>query len=281
MAVRVAADQQPLTVDNGDYRNRLGVPVVDVAAGRRHPAHGPGALVEGVVAVARRSLRAPTAVDHVQDDLVLVDDRGSGTAAVALEAAVLLLERARPDDLAVAVEAEEEAADELGVDVAGLRVPGERGPAHPVHRHGSQVEVVAVLPDRLAGFGVEGRDHRLLVDAGSGPAVDVDPAAHHDGRRAGDEVLPPDQVLAVRTPGVDQAGRGRVTVLVGTPPGGPFIRLGRQGGEARGQDPERREALAHAGWFRGLVAGGGPDRVAHTVQSPDRSTQWPAVAGRQ
>ena len=175
---------------------------------------------------------------------VLVDQRRCGSPAVALAAAVLLLERVRPHRLAVAIETHQQPAHHLVVDVAGLGIAGRRGPAHAVERHRGQVEVEAALPDRLAGLGVEGRDHRLAVDPFAHSPVDVDPAVHdHRGRAAG-EVAPPDQVLALRAPTVRQALLRRDPVLARAAPGGPFLGCrgsGNQRAEHRCAEREESE----------------------------------------
>ena len=185
----------------------------DEATRRRLPDHVATALVEGVVAVARRTLGTPAAVDHVDDNEPLVDDRRGRTTSIALEAAELLLEGTGPDSVAVTVEAEEGAVDQLGVNVPGLQISGERRPAHAVVRHRCEVEGEATLPYPFAALSVVRRNHGLTVNALTGATVDVDLSVHHHGGRPTDEVLTPDQVLTVGTPAVDQPSLVGDTIL--------------------------------------------------------------------
>ena len=119
-------------------RHRLGIHVGDVAARRRNPHQLAAALVEGHVAVARRTgVVAPQPADHRQDDAILIEDRRGSPAAVTGGAAELLRQTPAPDDAAVPVE-----HVQVAVDVHGVQVPGLGSPVtlpHPTRLNGTVV----------------------------------------------------------------------------------------------------------------------------------------------
>src|SRR5262249_44084019 len=98
-AIRSAADEQPLVVDDRDDGCGI-IAVLDLAAGFAPPADGAGFLVKGDEAVAAAGLFAPASVDHAEDEQVAVNDRAGDAAAVAADPAVFLGHRMRPENLA-------------------------------------------------------------------------------------------------------------------------------------------------------------------------------------
>src|SRR5262249_6595286 len=115
-AVAAATDEQPLAGDLGDHGSRI-ISVLGRQTGLAPPADVAGALVKGHEAIGAAGVFAPAGVEHAHNHQVPIDDRTGDAAAVARDAAVLLGERMLPQDLAVFVEAEEEALHAVGVDV--------------------------------------------------------------------------------------------------------------------------------------------------------------------
>src|SRR5262249_53930672 len=97
------------------------------------------------------------------------------------------------------------------------------------------------LPEHLAGAGVEAHDALLLVDALADLVVDVDPAVHHDGRRAAAVGLLPQEIvglLLVVRPRRRQLSVGRDAVVHWAAPARP-LRAEQRGNE--NTRTERRE----------------------------------------
>src|SRR6202011_956160 len=93
------------------------------------PHHFPRQLVHGQEATAALALIAPARVEHADDDEIVGHERTGDAAAVAANAPVFFGERALPKDLAVAVETEKGPLRALDVDIAGLGIAREVGPA--------------------------------------------------------------------------------------------------------------------------------------------------------
>ena len=127
-----------------------------------HQTTSPVFLSKATKRVPPMRLVAPAGVEHADDDQVAVDDGAGDAAAVAADPAVLLGQRMLPEHLAVLVEAEEQALGAVGVDVAGLRIAGQVGPAEAVADDVGEEDVELVLPEHLAVVGVEAHDPFLL-----------------------------------------------------------------------------------------------------------------------
>ena len=180
--VGVSGNQQPLAVNDGDDGDGVGG-IERAAAGLRDPDLFSRLLIEGKVAVRAARLVPPSGAQITEDDQVFVHHRRMRPSAVAGDAPVLLGERPLPDDLAVLVEAEEDAADAVRVDVAGLRVGGEARPADAVPRNVGKEDVEAVLPEDLAGLGIQADDALMVVELLlSAQRDDVDPPVQHHRR---------------------------------------------------------------------------------------------------
>ena len=159
-AVGAADDQRRRLIDLRDDRRRV-VGVVVTRLRRADPDGLSGALVEGEIAIAGTVQVAPRQEQRVENHLVAVHDRRGGAAAVRGDGAVVFGQRSIPEHLAVGRQRQQLRADGEHVDVAGLGIDGRRRPAGAVLRHVAQVDAEAVLPDHLAGFGIE-RDEALL-----------------------------------------------------------------------------------------------------------------------
>ena len=146
-------------------------------------------------------MAAPIGAEIADDDEVFIDGGRVDAAAVAGDAPEFLGQRARPYYLAVAVEAEEQSADGMGIDIAGLWVAGEAGPADAVEGDGGVEDVVGVFPDQGAVLGVKGGDNALMLDALAAATDDKDSSVKDDGGRAASKFSVPD-----RRPGCDKAG---------------------------------------------------------------------------
>ena len=185
-AVGVATDEQADAVDGGD--DGYGVRGVEGAASwGGDPDDFAAALVKGEVAMAARRVTAPIGTEIADDDEVFIDDGRVDAAAVAGDAPEFFGQRARPYYLAVAVEAKEQSTDGMGIDVAGLWVAGEAGPADAVEGDGGVEDVVGVFPEQGAVLGVKGGDNALVFDAFTTTADDKDPAIEDDGGRTASE----------------------------------------------------------------------------------------------
>ena len=110
-------------------------------------------------------MRAEAGVVEGHDHAVFVDDRGVGPPAVAADAAEELGRRLRPEELAVAIQAEDEPLHAVGVDIARLGIDGQAGPADAAIGHVGMETVEIVVPEVLAGGGIQGEDLLLLGDA--------------------------------------------------------------------------------------------------------------------
>ena len=199
-AVGIAADEQADAVDDSDDGH--GVRGVErPAPWSGDPDDLAAALVKGEVAVAARGVVAPIGAEIADDDEVFIDNRGVDAAAVPGDAPKFLGQRARPDDLAIAIKAKEQPADRVGIDIAGLWVAGEAGPADAVKGDGGVEDVVRVFPQQGTVSGVKGGHDALSGDTLAAPADDKDPAIEDDGGRAAGEFGAPD-----RRPSGDEAG---------------------------------------------------------------------------
>ena len=127
-------------------------------------------------------MRAEAGVVEGHDHAIFVDDRGIGPPAVAADAAEEFGRRLGPEELAVAVEAEDEALHAVGIDIARFGIDGHAGPADAAVGHVGMEAVELVVPEVLAGRGIEGEDLLLLGDAFAAE-VDGEDAAVEDDRR--------------------------------------------------------------------------------------------------
>ena len=224
-AVGVAADEQADAVDGGDDGH--GIRGVEGSAPRSgDPDEFAAALVKGEVAVAARRVAAPIGTEIADDDEVFIDDGRVDAAAVAGDAPKFLGQRARPYYLAVAVKAKEQPADGVGIDVAGLWVAGEAGPADAVEGDGGVEDVVGVFPEQGAVLGVKSGDNTFVLDVLAATTNDEYSSVEDDGSRAASKLGVPD-----RRPRCDEAGFLGDAVLRGAAPGGPVGWIGAGSGE--------------------------------------------------
>ena len=254
-----SGDHQPTPVDDSDRGARVVVRVLERTVGRRRdPAHGPGALVERHVPLARARHVAPARADDAEDEPVLVDDRDQGATAEARAPSELLAEPALPDRLPGAVEGDELPVHVLGVDVARLGVAGEARPADAAEGDSGVVDGEASFPELLSGARVEAGDELLPEQAGPRASADAGPAVEDDGRGPGGDVLLrevrlPDQVLARLRPGRDEALLPGGAVAMRAAPARPVARGGerRRGREGRSDGQAQcRSCLHRAGLLR-------------------------------
>ena len=182
-AVGIAGDDQPLAVDHGHHGIGVGG-VFRLAARGAPPEDLAAVLVEGQEAMRPHGMRAEAGVVEGHDHAVFIDERGVGPSAVAADATEELGQRLRPEELAVTVETENEALHAVGIDVAGLGIDGHAGPADAAVGHVGMEAVELVVPEVLAGRGIEGEDLLLLGDAFAAEVDSEEAAARHDRRRA-------------------------------------------------------------------------------------------------
>ena len=109
-------------------------------------------------------------------------------------------QRALPEQLAVGRERHQQAVAAEREDVAGRRVHRGRGPGDPMRRDVAREQVVLVLPQQLAGVGVEAHQPFLHGGAGAGGVLQIEAVAEHDRRRPAAVRDLPRQVLAGRRP---------------------------------------------------------------------------------
>ena len=154
--------------------------VVRPAAGIGHVDDVAGPLVERDEAV-RASADAP----QFETAALTITRSPSTTGDIVRPPCVVNAANSSPNDripeqLAVAAERDRLRAAAERVDVAGLGIGRRRRPADAMRRHVALEEVELVLPDHLAGVGVERHDALLQVGAAAGRVLHVDAVAHHD-----------------------------------------------------------------------------------------------------
>ena len=146
------------------------------------------------------SMLAPLERHAAHDHQIAVDDRRNGAAAVRGEQTKVLTERSFPQHFSVAVQSDQVSAAAKHVNISGRRIANRRRPTDAVWRHVAQVSIEAMLPQQLAGIGVEGHNPFLQRLALSGCILQVNAIAHHDGRRASTIRRFPGEILAGRRP---------------------------------------------------------------------------------
>ena len=104
----------------------------------------------------------------------------------------------------------------MGIDVAGLWVASEAGPADAVEGDGGVENVVGVFPEQGAVSGVKGGDNALMLDALAATTDDEYSSVEDDRGRAASKFGVPD-----RRPGCDEAGLLGDAVLRWAAPRGP------------------------------------------------------------
>src|ERR1035441_6818085 len=131
------------------------------------------ALIERDEALRAVGLRAPSGCGRRDDHQVAVDRRRNGAAAVCSEGRELFGDGALPQLLAVFGERGEQVVDAEAVDVAGFGVGDRQGPAHAMRRHVALIQRELILPQQLAGVGVEAHEALLLGLARAGGVFEV------------------------------------------------------------------------------------------------------------
>ncbi len=187
----------------GDMGMRKGI-ILGPIARTRGPDEFAGLFVEGVKAVGGRAVRAPVGGDAARDDEVAINHRRCRARVREREPAKLLHERAFPEQFSVRGEARENSLRALDENIARLGI--NRGRSRGVTKINGVAEeiVVELLPELLAGFGVEADDTFLQIRAFAEIAHDVEPAVGDDGRGLAGKVRDPERMLRVnlvRQPG--------------------------------------------------------------------------------
>ena len=186
-AIGTADEQRARAVDVGNDGRGI-IRVVVTRLRRADPDRLAALLVEREVAVAGPVEIAPREDQRVEDDLVALDDRRRGSAAVRGHRAVLVGERSIPQHLAVRRHADQLRRDGEQVDVAGLRIDRGRRPRRAMLRHVAQEQAEAPLPHHFAGFRID-RDQPFLRRRGIARRrrIDVNAIAkRHRSRPAAD-----------------------------------------------------------------------------------------------
>ena len=212
-AVAVSADEQADAVDRRDDRRRI-CRVVRSSTGRRDVDDVAGSLVERDESQRAVGQRAPVRDGGIDDDQIAIDERRHRPAAVRGEGGEFLTDGSLPEQLAILVQCDDQRADAERVDVARLGIGGGRGPADAMRRHVALEDVELVLPDHVAGIGIERHDPFLHRGTASGRVLHVDPVAHHNRRRPPAVRRAPQEVLAVDRPLVDQTGLHRDAISI-------------------------------------------------------------------
>ena len=108
---------------------------------------------------------------------------------------ILLRERTRPADIAILIETEEEALDTVCINIPGFRIASEACPADSVEGDRGMKNVELIIPDELAGFGIEAGDAFLFGDVFANASDDIDPAIENNRCRTPYKFCLPEQVL--------------------------------------------------------------------------------------
>ena len=148
----------------------------------RPPDHFARALVEGDEAVAADGLFAPGGVDHADDEQIAVDDGAGDAAAVAGDPAVFLGQRVLPEDLAVLVEAEEQALRAVRVDVAGFGIADQLVQPRRSRTMSVRKTLNLCSQSTLPSLASKHITRSCWLNALADAVDDVDAAVLHDGR---------------------------------------------------------------------------------------------------
>ena len=157
-AVGPAGDQQARAVDGDDVHRRV-AGVVRTAAGRADPDDVAGALVEGDEALRRGWPACPrwksgvltmTRLPSMMGETVRPPCVVNGENSSVMERSHIFLPSL--------VSAVSRLLTPNDVDVAGFGIGGGRRPGHAVRRHVALIDVELVLPEQLAGVGVEAHE---------------------------------------------------------------------------------------------------------------------------
>src|SRR5262249_3336345 len=131
--------------------------------------------------------------------------------------------RALPQDLAVLVEASEEALGAVGENRLRFGIAREVGPTHTAADDVYDEDVEAFFPEKLAGVGIQAKDALLFVGADVHVIDQVDAFTHDERRRARAVGRLPEQVFLVG-PLLGQVALARNAVLFRAAPVQPITR---------------------------------------------------------
>ena len=171
-AVGSASQQQTHPVDHREI-HRAVTGIVWTPARCADPYDLAGALVQRDKALRAVGLRAPGGCGRADDHQVAVDRRRNRPPAVRGEGRKLFGDGALPQLLAVFGERGDQVVDAEAVNVAGFGVGDGRGPAHAMRGHVALIQRELVLPEQLAGVGVEAHEAFLLGFARAGRVFKV------------------------------------------------------------------------------------------------------------
>src|SRR5262249_12542170 len=161
-------------------------------------------LVEGDEAIGAASLIAPAAVDHAEDNQVAVHDRTGEATTVAAAPAEFFNQGVLPEDLAVLAKAGQKPLRAVGVDVVGLGIAHQVRPAHAADVDVGKKDIEAMLPDGLAGVGIQTQNAFAGIGSLADRTYQINVVPLHQRRRPTAKFLLPDQVLTIGRPGVRQ-----------------------------------------------------------------------------
>ena len=168
----------------------------------------PVVLSNEMIAMRAAGVLSPAEHQPAHDQLIAVDDRRGDASAMRRPHAELLGQRAFPEQLAVAGQRHQQAVAAEGEDIAARGIDDGRRPGDAVGRHVAREEVVLVLPEQLAGVGVEAHQaflHRArLRQTCSGGRDDRQRSRVRIVRRTGPSTPGSDPKVTTRT-----AGRSR------------------------------------------------------------------------
>ncbi len=143
-------------------------------------------LSNEMIAMRAAGVLSPTEHQAAHDQLIAVDDRRGDASTMRRPHAELLGQRAFPEQLAFAGQRHQQAVAAEGEDIAARGIDDGRRPGDAVGRHVTREDVVLVLPEQLAGVGVEAHQAFLHELAFARRVLEVETIAkdHRSGSSA-------------------------------------------------------------------------------------------------
>ena len=166
------------------------------AAGAGGPDQLAGLLVEGIEPVRSRPLRSPIGGDAPGDHQIGINERRCRAAVGKGQPPEFFHQRMPPQQLAIRRERRQDTLRALHVDIARLGIDRGAGCGIAQVDGVAQEIIVEMLPELLAGLGIEAGYSLLQVRPLARVAHRVQFAVRDDGGRLPGKIRPPQRMLA-------------------------------------------------------------------------------------